>query len=480
MTVTEVRPTSMASAARGWATASTIALPIVRPTADPERPRLGTDPVDSLAAEVRAAAGDGQFVDGLHLAALLEARGVTDRAARVRYGHRDVFELAEAVRARLAGPAVGPPSRPQRRREWRELFHGGLYLLPSVLFPAVVAAVPRSPVAAVVAAGLLGWVWAGGLTWLAYQHVNEGDDAAAGRLLARGAVCGVAVAAVLGAAVAAMSGVAAAALLVPAVTAYQLASTVLVFYRAEARLLALMSPAVVAGGGFVLARWWPPAPVIAAALVCTVVTFGVALRRALRAPGDAAPGRLRPVMRGRWGTFALVVLSTALLAALVLLPQAPLLAHHFEVLLATLPLVVSMGFVEWRARRFGERARDLLHEAWGPGGFRRRLWWRLALDVCACGLVAAVAGAVVLAGLREAGRLTPAAQAMAAASVLLAGAVLLVFVLAAHGGYGRLCVALAGALGAQAAAPFLGSVALLLVLLAVALIPSLGRVRQYR
>jgi hypothetical protein len=107
-----------------------------------------------------------------------------------------------------------------------------------------------------------------------------------------------------------------------------------------------------------------------------------------------------------------------------------------------------------------------------------RLWRRLALDLGACALVAGAGAAVVLAALGEAGRLTPAVAAMAAASMLLAGAVLLVFVLAAHGGYLRLCVALAAALLAHTA--FLGSVALLVGLLVAALLPSLGRVRQYR
>ncbi|WP_426512768.1 hypothetical protein ACPPVO_20290 [Dactylosporangium sp. McL0621] len=482
MTAVGARPGSMALAARGWAAAATVALPIVSLAPRPGRPGTGADPVDALAAELHDRAVGG-FVDGLQVAALLEAQGVTDRDARVGYGYADVFALAGAVHRRLSGREEPPARRRARRHGWRELLHGGLYLLPSVLFPAVITAAPRPPVLAIVAAGLLGWVWSGGLTWLAHQHVNAGDEPAAGRLLARGSVLGVAAAGALGAAITAVSGDPIAAVLVPAVTVYQLAATVLLFFRDEAWLVTLMAPAVVAGGGFVLAGDWPPVAAIVPAVVSIAVTFGVALSRALQVPGAAGPGasgsgRLRTVMRGRWGTFALVVLSTALLAALVLLPQAPLLAHHFDVLLATVPLVVSMGFVEWRARRFGERARELLHDPWGPPGFRWRLWWWLALDVGACALVAGAGAAVVLAALGEAGRLTPAVAAMAAASVLLAGAVLLVFVLAAHGGYLRLCVALAAALVAHTA--FLGSVALLLGLLVAALLPSLGRVRQYR
>ncbi|WP_271188999.1 hypothetical protein [Dactylosporangium matsuzakiense] len=467
----------MALAARGWATADTVALPLLVPG---PLPRSGPgDPVEALAAElsgrVRAA-----FVDGLQVAALLEAQGVTDRDARVRYGHPDVFALAAAVHLLLGDRQDPAPPRPAPRRAWRELLHGGLYLLPSVLFPAVITAAHRPPVTAVVTAGLLGWVWAGALTWLAQQHLNAGDEPAAGRLLARGSVLGVAVAGAAGAAVTAAGGDRVAVLLVPVVTAYQLAATVLLFFRAEAWLVTLMAPAAVAGGGFVLAGDWPPAAAIVPAVLGAVASFGVALNRAAPGTGAARAGRLRAVMRGRWSTFALVVLCTALLAALVLLPQVPLLTDRFDALLATLPLVVSMGFVEWRARRFGERARELLHGDLGPARYRRRLWRWLALDVGACALVAGAGAALVLAALHRSGRLTPAAEAMATASVLLAGAVLLAFVLAAHGGYGRLCVALAAALAAYATTPFPGSVALLLGLLAAALTPSLGRVRHHR
>ncbi|MDG6107988.1 hypothetical protein Daura_25550 [Dactylosporangium aurantiacum] len=500
------RLTSMAVMARGLATDDTIEMPITGLEPMLVQPEPSTDPVDGLVAEIRARSG-GRFVDGLQVAAMLEAQGVTDRAARVQFGYQDVFELAHEVRVRLAGLLHRPPRRTARHREFgqvlRELCHGALYLLPVVLFPAVAAVTqPRPPVLAIVAAGLLGWVWAGGITWLAYQHVNAGDERAAGRFLARSALTGVGVAALLGALIAVTDGGGAAvAFLVPAVTAYQLASTLLLYLRDEIWLVALMSPAVVAGAVFALGERRMPAVTLGTAVVCVAVTFAVAVRRALLVPGTPAGRGMRAVMRGRWVTFTLVVAHTALLAALILQGQVPHLAGDFDVLVAALPLVVSMGFVEWRARRFGERTRDLLHDPWGPRRFRRRIWLMLAADVGACCLVAAVAAVALLAALRHADSLTPAAAAMAAAQVALTGACFLIFVLAGHGGYGRLCVVLAVALGAHLAArPFLatavawpappaaltdtlatlGSAVLLLGLLSVALSPSLGRVRQYR
>ncbi|GAA2394836.1 hypothetical protein GCM10010170_109070 [Dactylosporangium salmoneum] len=487
-----MRHAPMAVAARGWATEDTVAMPITGQEPLLVRPAPSTDPLDALVAEIHAGSG-GQFVDGLQLAALLEAQGVTDHTARVQYGFRDVFELAAEARTRLAElghEAPRRPARPRRRGQAvRELLHGALYLLPSVLFPAVLAiARPHPPVPAIVAAGLLGWVWAGGMTWMAYQYLNAGEERAAGRFLALAAAVGVGVAGLIGAGSAATGAGAIAALLVPAAVAYQLASTVLLFFGDEAWLVALMVPAVLAGGAFLLDHRMAPAAAIVPALVCVAVTFGVALSRALHVPGERTRAPLRTVMRGRWARLALVVAYTGLLAALVLQAQVPYLVHHFDILVTALPLVVSMGFVEWRARRFDERSRDMLHDPWGPRRFRRRLWGRLGADVAACWLVAAAAAGLLLAALRQAGSLTPSVATMAAANVVLAGACFLVFVLAGHGGYGRLCLVLAVALGAYSVAPgpfagttaFLGTVTLLSALLAVALTPSLGTVRHYR
>ncbi|MEV0132804.1 hypothetical protein AB0H83_30620 [Dactylosporangium sp. NPDC050688] len=500
------RLTSMAVMARGLATDDTIEMPITGLEPMLVRPEASTDPVDVLVAEIYARSG-GRFVDGLQVAAMLEAQGVTDRTARVQYGYHDVFELAHEVRVRLAGLAHRSPRRPPRHRKrgqtLRELCHGALYLLPVMLFPAVATVThPRPPVLAIVAAGLLGWVWAGGITWLAYQYVNAGDERAAGRFLALSAVTGVGVAGLLGAVIAvADGGGPTVALLVPAVAAYQLASTLLLYLRDEVWLVALMSPAVIAGVVFALSDRRVPETALIPAVACVAVTFAVAVRRALLVPGTPAGPGVRAVMRGRWATFALVVAHTALLAALILQGQVPYLAGRFDVLVAALPLVVSMGFVEWRVRRFGERSQGMLNDPWGPRHFRRRVWLLLAANVGACCLVAAVAAVTLLAALRHAGWLTPAATAMAATQVALAGACFLIFVLAGHGGYGRLCAVLAVALGAHLAGrPFLatavawpappaaltdtlanlGSAVLLLGLLSVALSPSLGHVRQYR
>ncbi|MBC2875103.1 MULTISPECIES: hypothetical protein [Streptomyces] len=74
--------------------------PAVGIPAAPGRPGSAPDPVRALLLRHHAVCADA--VDPWELAARLEARGVTDRAAAV-CGHRDVFSLAEELYARVGG-----------------------------------------------------------------------------------------------------------------------------------------------------------------------------------------------------------------------------------------------------------------------------------------------------------------------------------------------------------------------------------------
>nr|BFE73240.1 hypothetical protein GCM10020092_065410 [Actinoplanes digitatis] len=141
-------------------------------------PRISTDPLDDLVARVRPMLG--QAVDSLHVAAALEADGLTDRGARVEYGYHDVFALSTEVYRRL-GPRL-PRQRDVATRgagSWREslrlISHGPLYVLPCTAFPAVLAIVGRrSLVLGLVFAGILGWVYAGVASHAAYRMLGFG------------------------------------------------------------------------------------------------------------------------------------------------------------------------------------------------------------------------------------------------------------------------------------------------------------------
>lgn len=501
----------MMAAARGIASEATVeisqeALDALRAQIySPDGP--ANDPLEELARRVRPRAHGS--VDALQVAALLEADGLNDRSARVEYGFADVFDLAEEVYRRMGGPVhrlrVMRGPAPDRRQSLRDVSHGALYLLPSALFPAVLAVVePSVLVVALVLAGGLGWVWSGGASWLAFQLLGMGDQRGTGRLLVWSSAAGVAVAAVIGVVVAiATGGGVTAAILVPGVMAYQMASTILVFYHHELWLAALMGPAAAAGVLYVLIGEALLGWALGAVTVCVAVALGTALSRAHIA------GKERPestvvdfptLLRGRVTKLLLVLGYAALSAVFLLHAQAPYLLTNLDVVLAGCPLIVAMGVVEWRARRFTEQARVALEKVRYPRQFVTRVWLLLAANVVACWLAVALGAVAVLGGLRWVGWLSSAGVVMAVAQMALAGSYFVAFVLAGHDRYVWLCAALAISIVAHlgtaqlimaiAQAPrlspfaditlFLGSAVLLQVLLIVALAPVVGQVRRYR
>jgi hypothetical protein len=278
-----------------------------------------------------------------------------------------------------------------------------------------------------------------------------------------------------------------------------MASTVFVFYREEPWLGGLIIPAVAVGIAYVIVGPALLVGAVGAVVGCVTVAFAVALRTGLRAGAGrtVSPiGGPRGLVHGRIGRTAGVMAYNALAAAFLLHAQVPYLLNRFDVVIAGLPLFVTMGMVEWRARRFTDESRRLLSRVRYPQDFGRRVWLMLTANVVACWAVTGTAAAVLLVILYQIGRLTPAGIEMAAAQTTLAGAYLVAFVVASHERYASLCVALAVALAAHLVAPqlltavsgvaysdtllYLASALLLLLLFMVGLIPVLGQVWRYR
>jgi hypothetical protein len=275
---------------------------------------------------------------------------------------------------------------------------------------------------------------------------------------------------------------------------YQMASAVLVFYRCELWLFAAMVPAVAAGIGYLAGGALLLPVAIAAGLGSVAVAFGIALSRT-RGRRERPEPRLRDGLRGELRQLPLVVAYAALSAAYLLHAQARHLQNGFDVPIAGVPLIIGMGVVEWRAKRFVEQARVLLTRVRYPREFVTRIWMLLAGNVAACLGVVALLGAALLAALHAAHRLSSAGVVMTAASVLLAGAYFLAFLLAGMARYGWLCGSLAACIAvhvvAVSAVPpqlsrladtsgFLGSALLLFLLLLTALMGRLGQARYHR
>ncbi|MFY1691195.1 hypothetical protein [Plantactinospora sp. WMMB782] len=466
-------------------------------------PRISTDPVDDLVERVRPRLG--RAVDALQVAAALEADGHTDRTSQVEYGYPDVFRLASEVFWRMGPPSpvddqAGPPAAtgPHRWDALRTIAHGPLYLLPGAAFPAVLAVVGRPGlVLGLVMAGTLGWVWSGVAAYSAYRLLGLRRPGSASRVLRMAALTGPLLGVLLGAAMLPYHGLPLAVMMVCQL-AYQMASTLLVFYRRESWLAVAMLPALLSGlaylvvGGPMLRR-----SAVTAAAVCVLATLAAAL-------WAARPGAEEPAPRHPLWPEASVLLGVAgyglCSAGLLFHAQAPYL-DRLDVVLGAVPLFLSMGFVEWRTSRFPAVAIASTRRARRPDEFVAEVWRTVGRDVAACLAVPAVLGAALLAGLAHAGMLSAAGTVMTVAHVALAGAYYLAFLLTGRGRYGWLCLSIAlvvalhvGGGALLGAAPllgqdgsalvdtslYLGSVVLLQALFALGLLPVIGQVRHYR
>jgi hypothetical protein len=468
-------------------------------TADP-----AVDATDELVERVRPWAV--QAVDALQIAAKLESEGVTDRLAFVRHARADVFDLAEEVHRRLTGgPApsrsVGAAPRrddaPEspRRRTLRDLSHGLLYLIPSASFPATLALLPgRSLVAVLLLAGAVGWVWSSVASWMAYQFLGARRPGSAARLLRWSTLSALPVAGLVGLAVTtATGGSLDLVALAVAMMAYQMASTLLIVYRAELWLGVIMLPAVSGGVAFLVVGPEVAPWALAVAGASVVAALALALARTVVTTRQAGSHRAvnRPV--ASTGTVVLVTAYSGLGAVFLLHAQAPYLSTRLDILLAIGPLLAAMGLVEWRVRRYIERGRDLLARVAGMPEFARVMRRRLVLGALGCAAAAGVLAMPVLAGLAAVDLLTGPVLAMAGAATALGGAYFLGFVLASQSRFGTLAAALAVATVAHLAAAallpaspladtltFLGSAVLLGVIELTSLVRTVGQAWRYR
>ena len=142
----------------------------------------------------------------------------------------------------------------------------------------------------------------------------------------------------------------------------------------------------------------------------------------------------------------------SLSAAFLLQVDARYFAGRLGLAVAAAPLIVGMGLVEWRTRRFHERAGRLLHQCTDPGRFGVAVWGLLVGGLLGVLGTIGVLAAGLMYALDRAGRLDAAAAVLILAHVVIGGAYFLAFVVAGQSRYGWLCVVLAAALAVDFAA----------------------------
>ncbi|GAA1936702.1 hypothetical protein [Kitasatospora viridis] len=465
-----------------------------RPPAAPDpAPVLSADPLDELAeqlAEVCAAA-----VHPFEIAAFLEADGVNDQQAALRYGRPDAFTLAEELFAKVPRhyrATAAAPANPWQVSPWRCLVRGLVFALPALGYllgsgwfdPHYLKFGMPDGAAALAAATVVAWAWNQALAHRTYSWLARGRRRQAGRCLAVGAPVG----ALLAMAAAWVVGAEWPALWFTAGQClYMAAATVLLSLGRARHLLYGLAP-VAAGAGALALTPLPStvrAAILLASLAGLLVLAGRALLGCLRAGGE--PGR-PPALSGQLPQ-ALFGLAAGVLTLLA--GNAGLFTGHGGAAgglggPAMLSISLSLGLAEWLLYRYRELAVRALHTATRPGEFARRSIRQLA--GCLLGYLAALAVLDALIGLLWPGGRAPAALPVLAI-VLLGAALWLALLLNAFGLSRTVAAACCLGAGLELSALSAGTAAvtaqlvgcgLVAVLLGAVAAPVLGRVTPHR
>ena len=402
------------------------------------------DPFEQLSRKMAPAVLHA--VDELHVAALLESRGVTDSVARDTYGHRDVFTLAETMYRRrpIAGEATRTevlPTAKRSRKDLRTLAHGPLYMLPSTVYPAVIIALGSTAVFRVLAfTTALGWVWGMGVSVTAYQLVGQGMERSAGRAIRLLSLLGLTIALLSGAVFAATGpGGPGLAVFVVAQMSFQLMSGVLVFHGKELRLALTMLPAFLMGLLFLVSGFAEKLvlPTLVTGGLCIVLLTVTALVTSMRAP--VQPDSRRQVAFAK--TFVGVspsICYAALCALYFLNTEARFLTGAGALAIAGLPLILGMGALEWRAGRFTEKAQGLFSRSASSAEFRNVAWRLLLTELNNCLMILGSLCIIFILVMIKFNLLSGQESQLADAYVLLGGVFFLGFVMARHQQFARL------------------------------------------
>jgi len=135
-------------------------------------------------------------VDPLEIASALEFDGMSDQAAKARYGFPDVFALAQDMYFRVPRRPAEPelPADPWQVSRFRPALHGLLYGIPAVCFPAAAGLLAGPGVLiALIVALLVAWSLSQGLAYLGFLRLGQTDAGQARRLLRAGLAAGLTV-----------------------------------------------------------------------------------------------------------------------------------------------------------------------------------------------------------------------------------------------------------------------------------------------
>jgi len=323
-------------------------------------------------------------VHPLEIAAAIEAEGVNDRIAANAYDTQDVFALAEDIYQRV-------PLRPVQDTDvedhdespaWRDLSRGLLFVLPGTLYVAAVQGFTSIEATyALLASLVFAWVWGQGSGYLGHLLIGRGADRSARRLVLWMSGAGIIVATSTSWILVGVYGFSTEIVAVSATqTTYLLATSVLLLFRKEHILFAILIPA--AGAAVVtLFATGPLGTVDAAYIVIATAVTAVSLAAiiATRQVTNTNRGVLTlhdfarsiPHMAVGWAWATLVSMSVVI--AIIEQRGNALLG------LTIVPLLLSMGVAEWSLRHNLKLSRKELRTISDPVRFAsaaRRTTWR--------------------------------------------------------------------------------------------------------
>ncbi len=381
-------------------------------------------------------------VDPLEIASALELEGLGDQAAKVRYGYRDVFALAQDMYFRVprqpAEPEV-PPDPWRGSGGVRPAVHSLLYALPGVCFPAAVALLIGGGVEVTLIVALLAaWSLGQGLAYLGYTRLGRTlDMGQTKRVLRVGLAIGLAVIVLAMAGTGRVVHAPTSALLFGAGEGvYMLGAGVLLVLGAELWLALALAPGVLGSAAFLFLgrppRLQHPLWIGLAATPLLALLIAVICTR-----GPGSGGAL--FLRQEWiGTIPAVGFGLVA-AGLLIFPVAAGPRGHGGInvgaLLAALPLSLSMGAAEgcllWYRRRTQRLLRTIRDIR--AFGLRARLILLAAVTMYLSAAVVLMAATVEVAGKTGLARPQLAYLPQLGAYLALAAAMFLALMLQAFG-----------------------------------------------
>jgi hypothetical protein len=342
-------------------------------------------------------------VDPLEIAVALEVAGISHAVATNRYNRADVFALARTLWSRIPQRPVQAkaPTLP-RAGDWRDLARGVLYILPAVMLLALTKALDFE-LARWVLPVSVSWGWGlGQVAAFAGYRIQGAGLPYEAKIMVRvlvGAVVSTWIVATLATILAGGSGADVAA--TTSLVTYMVASAILLVRSEEKWLALLLLPGALASA-YVLARSEGTIFSRTAAVIIIGGSFVAVLCRAIRQLRVHNPGVTRFAQRDALTAPKHLlhgVICGVAVSLIVIQRGHPSPENRFAHELFPIPLLASLGAMEWQLHTFRARMARLIHSLGSIEKFphlARRVFYR-SFIICVVAIVTpAIAVAVAI------------------------------------------------------------------------------------